>query len=115
MAGHSKTSRHSHRHRHRSRSPDRRHGENDAVLRAERRHRHRHNNPRSSRSLSPPRQRPDGVEEVSADDYFRLNPQFRLWLKKEKGKYFDELPSDKNRRYFGRFVDLWNKGQLKGE
>ncbi|KAH9914648.1 uncharacterized protein BXZ73DRAFT_106543 [Epithele typhae] len=55
-----------------------------------------------SRSRSPERrvQLPDGVDEISESDYFLKSDEFRLWLKEEKGKYFDELSSDRARKYF---------------
>ncbi|KAJ2776880.1 hypothetical protein H4R18_005447 [Coemansia javaensis] len=49
---------------------------------------------------------------ITQDDYYRLNAPFRLWLRKEKDRYFDELASDKARRYFASFVRAWNDGRL---
>ncbi|KAI9502923.1 hypothetical protein BX070DRAFT_178264, partial [Coemansia spiralis] len=53
------------------------------------------------------------VPEISQDDYFRLNASFRLWLRKEKNKYFDELPTAKARKHFASFVRAWNSGRLR--
>ncbi|KAJ2875765.1 hypothetical protein FB639_003962 [Coemansia asiatica] len=52
---------------------------------------------------------------ISQDDYFRLNAPFRLWLRKEKDRFFDEMPTEKARRYFGRFVQDWNTGRLRSK
>ncbi|RDX42937.1 hypothetical protein OH76DRAFT_1391026 [Lentinus brumalis] len=67
-----------------------------------------------SRSRSPERRvsLPDGVSEISESDYFLKSDEFRVWLKDEKGKYFDELSSDKARKYFRKFVKAWNRGKL---
>ncbi|KAJ2412916.1 hypothetical protein GGI10_003391 [Coemansia sp. RSA 2530] len=53
------------------------------------------------------------MEQISTDDYFRLNAPFRLWLRKEKHLYFDELSSDEARRRFASFVRAWNAGRLR--
>ncbi|KAJ2841121.1 hypothetical protein GGI22_008039, partial [Coemansia erecta] len=50
---------------------------------------------------------------ITQDDYFKLNGPFRLWLHKEKGKYFDEMATEKARRYFASFVRAWNSGRLR--
>ncbi|KDQ62946.1 hypothetical protein JAAARDRAFT_168280 [Jaapia argillacea MUCL 33604] len=55
---------------------------------------------------------PDGVSEISDSDYFLKNAEFRVWLKEEKGKYFDELSGEKARSYFRKFVKAWNRGKL---
>ncbi|KAI8324144.1 hypothetical protein GQ54DRAFT_241991, partial [Martensiomyces pterosporus] len=56
---------------------------------------------------------PAGVAPITQDDYFKLNAPFRLWLRKEKDRYFDEMPTDKARRYFASFVRAWNEGRLR--
>ncbi|KAJ2616799.1 hypothetical protein H4S08_000635 [Coemansia sp. RSA 1365] len=53
------------------------------------------------------------IPPISQEDYFRLNAPFRLWLLKEKEKYFDEMSSDKARRHFASFVRAWNEGRLR--
>ncbi|KAJ2837438.1 hypothetical protein FBU31_001141 [Coemansia sp. 'formosensis'] len=53
------------------------------------------------------------MEQISIDDYFRLNAPFRLWLRKEKHLYFDELTSDDAHRRFASFVRAWNAGRLR--
>ncbi|KAJ1934738.1 hypothetical protein FBU59_005602, partial [Linderina macrospora] len=53
------------------------------------------------------------VAPISQDDYFKLNAPFRLWLRKEKDRYFDELKTDKARKYFASFVRHWNDGTLR--
>ncbi|EIW63866.1 uncharacterized protein TRAVEDRAFT_138168 [Trametes versicolor FP-101664 SS1] len=67
-----------------------------------------------SRSRSPERKAalPDGVSEISEVDYFLKNDEFQVWLKEEKGKYFNELSSERNRKYFRKFVKAWNRGKL---
>jgi len=55
---------------------------------------------------------PNGVLSISESDYFLKSAEFRLWLKEEKGKYFDELTGDKARSYFRKFVKAWNRGKL---
>ncbi|PPR03463.1 hypothetical protein CVT24_012675 [Panaeolus cyanescens] len=54
-----------------------------------------------NRSASPERRYdlPKGVEPISESDYFQKSDEFRLWLKEEKSKYFDELSGDRARRY----------------
>ncbi|KAJ7589378.1 hypothetical protein C8J56DRAFT_33119 [Mycena floridula] len=38
--------------------------------------------------------------------------EFKLWLRDEKGKYFNELSGEKARSYFRKFVKVWNCGSL---
>ncbi|KAG9298430.1 hypothetical protein G9A89_008694 [Geosiphon pyriformis] len=49
---------------------------------------------------------------ISEDDYYSKSTEFRIWLREEKEKYFDEMSSDQTRRYFRRFVRAWNKSKL---
>ncbi|EIM83565.1 uncharacterized protein STEHIDRAFT_101856 [Stereum hirsutum FP-91666 SS1] len=67
-----------------------------------------------SRSDSPePQNRlPGGAEPISEQDYFLKSAEFRVWLKDEKRKYFDELTGEKARKYFRKFVKDWNRGKL---
>lgn len=53
------------------------------------------------------------IQQISVSDYFRLNAPFRLWLRKEKSRYFDEMTGDKARKYFSSFVKEWNSGRLQ--
>lgn len=55
---------------------------------------------------------PHGVSPISQSDYFLKNTEFRIWLKEEKHKYFDELSSEKARSYFRKFVKAWNRAKL---
>ncbi|KAH9968809.1 hypothetical protein BC827DRAFT_1263297 [Russula dissimulans] len=64
------------------------------------------------RSESPSNRLPGGAEPISDSDYFVKSPEFRVWLKEEKHKYFDELSGDKARKYFHKFVKGWNRGKL---
>ncbi|KAJ8085091.1 hypothetical protein PM082_003875 [Marasmius tenuissimus] len=94
----------------RSRSPDRRHKDKER----ERRHRSRSRDRSRSRSRSPSPKRnlPHDASPISESDYFQKSNEFRVWLKDEKGKYFDELSGDKARSYFRKFVKAWNRGKL---
>ncbi|KAJ1875456.1 hypothetical protein LPJ55_000621 [Coemansia sp. RSA 990] len=62
------------------------------------------------RSRSPERGR---IPQITQDDYYKLNAPFRLWLRKEKERYFDEMSSEKARKYFGSFIRAWNEGRLR--
>ncbi|CAE6457796.1 unnamed protein product [Rhizoctonia solani] len=53
-----------------------------------------------------------GVSEISESDYFQKNSEFRIWLREERGKYFDELSGERARHYFRKFVKAWNRGKL---
>ncbi|KAI0778914.1 hypothetical protein BD413DRAFT_632463 [Trametes elegans] len=85
-------------------------------------HRRRSYSPGRSRSASRDRSRsrsperrvplPLGVSEISESDYFLKNDEFQVWLKEEKGKYFNELSSERARKYFRKFVKSWNRGKL---
>ncbi|KAG7100081.1 hypothetical protein E1B28_001864 [Marasmius oreades] len=70
--------------------------------------------PSRSRSRSPTSQRqlPHNASPISVSDYFQKSNEFRVWLKDEKGKYFDELSGEKSRSYFRKFVKAWNRGKL---
>ncbi|KAJ3091994.1 hypothetical protein HK102_011767 [Quaeritorhiza haematococci] len=50
--------------------------------------------------------------EISDADYYLKAAEFRLWLKEEKKKYFDELSGEDARSQFSKFVRRWNKGKL---
>ncbi|KZV92703.1 hypothetical protein EXIGLDRAFT_613989 [Exidia glandulosa HHB12029] len=66
-----------------------------------------------SRSRSPELARlPAGAARISESDYFLKASEFRTWLKGEKDRYFDELSSDKARKYFKKFIKAWNRGAL---
>ncbi|KAI0304729.1 hypothetical protein BC826DRAFT_11310 [Russula brevipes] len=69
---------------------------------------------RDSQHRSEPSSRhlPGGAEPLTESDYFLKSAEFRVWLKDEKHKYFDELSGDKARRYFHKFVKEWNRGKL---
>ncbi|KAL4068903.1 hypothetical protein V8B97DRAFT_768625 [Scleroderma yunnanense] len=55
---------------------------------------------------------PEGAPTISESDYFLKNTEFTIWLKDEKGKYFNELSGDRARSYFRKFVKAWNRGGL---
>ncbi|KAH9175511.1 hypothetical protein EDB89DRAFT_1847644 [Lactarius sanguifluus] len=71
---------------------------------------HSRDSPR--RSESPSRHLPGGAEPITESDYFLKSPEFRVWLKDDKRKYFDELSGEKARKYFHKFVKEWNRGKL---
>ncbi|GJJ76750.1 hypothetical protein EMPS_09109 [Entomortierella parvispora] len=52
------------------------------------------------------------IQTISEDDYFNKSTEFRLWLRKSKKKYFEELTADENRKYFRKFVRAWNDYDL---
>ncbi|KAI0257400.1 hypothetical protein BJV78DRAFT_1366445 [Lactifluus subvellereus] len=64
------------------------------------------------RSESSSRHLPGGAEPITESDYFLKSSEFRVWLKDEKHKYFDELSGEKARKYFHKFVKEWNRGKL---
>ncbi|KAJ3730127.1 hypothetical protein DFJ43DRAFT_1082718 [Lentinula guzmanii] len=55
---------------------------------------------------------PHDAKPITEADYFQKSDEFRVWLKNEKGKYFDELSGEKARSYFRKFVKYWNRGKL---
>ncbi|KAJ7610965.1 hypothetical protein FB45DRAFT_1120917 [Roridomyces roridus] len=67
---------------------------------------------RDSDSHEKQRTLPHDASPISESDYFRKGDEFRIWLKTEKNKYFDELSGDKARSYFRKFVKAWNRGKL---
>ncbi|KAH9081930.1 hypothetical protein EDB83DRAFT_2547723 [Lactarius deliciosus] len=71
---------------------------------------HSRDSPR--RSESPSRHLPGGAEPITESDYFLKSSEFRVWLKDDKRKYFDELSGEKARKYFHKFVKEWNRGKL---
>ncbi|KAF8079263.1 hypothetical protein FPV67DRAFT_107852 [Lyophyllum atratum] len=74
----------------------------------------RSRSPRRERSRTPERdiKLPNNASPLSESDYFQKSDEFRIWLKDEKGKYFDELSGDKARSYFRKFVKAWNRGKV---
>ncbi|KAF8633532.1 hypothetical protein AX15_001337 [Amanita polypyramis BW_CC] len=55
---------------------------------------------------------PYDTKPIGEADYFLKSDEYRLWLREEKRKYFDELSGDKARSYFRKFVKAWNRGKL---
>ncbi|KAF8736849.1 hypothetical protein AX14_013783 [Amanita brunnescens Koide BX004] len=55
---------------------------------------------------------PYDAKSISESDYFLKSDEFRLWLREEKKKYFDELSGDRARSYFRKFIKAWNRGKL---
>ncbi|KAJ3397661.1 hypothetical protein HDU92_005403 [Lobulomyces angularis] len=54
-------------------------------------------------------------QEISSDDFYSKNKEFRLWLKGEKKKHIDEISSKAAHKYFDKFVKRWNKRKLPKE
>lgn len=53
------------------------------------------------------------ADELSSDDFYAKNKEFRYWLShKRKPKEFIKLDSSDQRRYFKKFIRRWNKGKL---
>ncbi|KAF8940968.1 hypothetical protein BGZ58_003700 [Dissophora ornata] len=52
------------------------------------------------------------IKTITEDDYFTKSAEFRLWLRKSKKKYFEDLSADDARRYFKKFVRAWNDFDL---
>ncbi|DAZ99147.1 TPA: hypothetical protein N0F65_010231 [Lagenidium giganteum] len=56
---------------------------------------------------------PDGVEPISADDYFLRATEFRVWLHQKRNKYVEELSTQEATELFeDKFVKRWNDGRL---
>lgn len=49
---------------------------------------------------------------LTEEDYFKKTDEFHVWLKQEKHKRFEDLSSDKARKYFKKFIEAWNAGEL---
>lgn len=116
---HSSSSRRHHRSRSRSprRSSHRSRGDDDESRthkdkdrRDRRSHRDRDDRSDDEGDSGPP----EGVDDLSDDDYFLKATELKLWLYEEKGKKLDSLKTEDARRYFRRFVRAWNKGRLDG-
>ncbi|KAF9150287.1 hypothetical protein BG015_007909 [Linnemannia schmuckeri] len=52
------------------------------------------------------------IQTISEDDYFTKSSEFRLWLRQDKKKYFEDLTADDARKYFKKFVRRWNDFEL---
>ncbi|KAF9205116.1 hypothetical protein BGZ59_000676 [Podila verticillata] len=52
------------------------------------------------------------IQTISEDDYYTKSTEFRLWLRRSKKKYFEEMTADETRRYFKKFVKAWNNFDL---
>jgi len=49
--------------------------------------------------------------QLTEDDYFKKNVEFRVWLK-IKQMSFENLTSDESRDLFTKFIEVYNKGSL---
>jgi hypothetical protein len=86
--------------------------------RARKKERRRHSKKREKRDKDEDekddKRLPDGVEEISTEDYFIKSNELKVWLNEEKGKRLDQLSGDDARSYFKKFVKSWNRGRLAG-
>ncbi|KAL5494866.1 hypothetical protein ACEPAI_328 [Sanghuangporus weigelae] len=95
------------RRRSRSRSPT--HRKRSLSPDYERDHRRRRDGGEREKDSKP---LPHGAQPLTDGDYFLKNAEFRVWLKEEKDRFFDELSGEKARSYFRKFVKTWNRGKL---
>eukprot|EP01121_Diplochlamys_sp_Union-15-3_P014999 TRINITY_DN4876_c0_g1_i1.p1 TRINITY_DN4876_c0_g1~~TRINITY_DN4876_c0_g1_i1.p1 ORF type:complete len:324 (-),score=75.21 TRINITY_DN4876_c0_g1_i1:40-1011(-) len=51
-------------------------------------------------------------KKISTSDYFKLNPEFREWLRTIKDLLFDDLKDKQQKKLFKQFVKRWNSGKL---
>lgn len=52
------------------------------------------------------------IKPISRDEYFQRNPEFSLWLREARGRFFSQLDSEQSHALFGEFVEAWNGGRL---
>ncbi|KAF9979971.1 hypothetical protein BGZ65_005739 [Modicella reniformis] len=52
------------------------------------------------------------IQTITETDYFTKSAEFRLWMRQDKKKYFEDLSADEARRYFRKFVRSWNNYEL---
>mmetsp|Transcript_28245 Transcript_28245/g.57834 ORF Transcript_28245/g.57834 Transcript_28245/m.57834 type:complete len:321 (-) Transcript_28245:267-1229(-) len=69
----------------------------------EKKHKHKKDKKSSSREKPEP---------ISMDDYFAKNPEFRMWLTAAKKKVFGDLSESECKKYFKKFVEKYNDGEL---
>ncbi|OCB86227.1 hypothetical protein A7U60_g6817 [Sanghuangporus baumii] len=89
------------RRRSRSRSPI--HRKRSLSPEYERDHRRRRDEGKREKDSKP---LPRGAQPLTDGDYFLKNAEFRVWLKEEKDRFFDELSGEKARSYFRKFVKV---------
>ncbi|KDN42181.1 hypothetical protein K437DRAFT_257960 [Tilletiaria anomala UBC 951] len=53
-----------------------------------------------------------GAQPLSEDDFYNKAAEFKAWLRESRRKYIDEISSMEARRYFSKFADKFNNGQL---
>lgn len=56
-------------------------------------------------------------EQLTMDDYFRKNQEFKLWLLQHKKKRVEDdlQDTDEIQKYFKKFVKKWNRGELSSK
>ena len=52
------------------------------------------------------------IKKISIDDYYMYSVEYREWLRKSKGIYFEDLSSVESKEKFVSFIKRWNKGKL---
>lgn len=54
----------------------------------------------------------DKVKKIGVNDYYFYAVEYREWLRKSKGVYFEDLSSVEAKEKFTGFIKRWNKGKL---
>ena len=52
-------------------------------------------------------------ENLTEDDYFSKSREFRVWLREDRDVNFEDLSTEKAKKWFSKFVKEWNEGSLK--
>ncbi|RIA90793.1 hypothetical protein C1645_737622 [Glomus cerebriforme] len=87
--------------------------EREHSSRKEKKHKKNHKRQRSDTELDfSLSKQPKEFKPISEEDYFSKSTEFRVWLREDKDKFFDELSSEQAHRYFKKFVNTWNKYKL---
>ena len=51
-------------------------------------------------------------ENLTEDDYFSKSREFRVWLREDRDVNFEDLSTEKAKKWFSKFVKVWNDGSL---
>ncbi|ORX55490.1 hypothetical protein BCR36DRAFT_581497 [Piromyces finnis] len=54
----------------------------------------------------------NSIPKISIKDYYNKNCEFQYWLKKKYHIYFSDIPTEKGKKYFKKFVKKWNNVEL---
>ena len=52
------------------------------------------------------------IKKINVDDFYFYSVEYREWLRKSKGVYFEDLTSVEAKEKFVSFIKRWNKGKL---